>query len=137
MRLDPYLSFDGTCEEAFNLYARCLGGRLGPMFRYEASPMADQVPPEWRGRIMHGSVELPDRILMGGDSPPGTYKEPAGFTLSLQTSSTDEAERVFGQLAEGGKVTMPLQKTFWAARFGMCTDRFGVPWMVNISQSQG
>lgn len=131
MRVDPYLSFNGNCEEAFEHYAQCLGGRLRPLFRYEGSPMAAEVPPEWADRIMHGTLELPDRILMGGDSPPGTYKEPAGFTLSLQMSNADDAERVFGQLAEGGKVLMPLEKTFWAERFGMCIDRFGIPWQVN------
>lgn len=131
MRTDPYLSFDGGCEAALNFYVKCLGGKLGTILRYGESTMADQVPPEWQDRIMHGSVELPGRVLMGADSPPGTYRVPSGFSRSLQMSDTAEAERIFSTLAEGGTIIMPLEKTFWAERFGMLVDRFGVPWQVN------
>jgi PhnB protein len=133
--MDPYLSFDGGCEAAFSLYATCLGGRLGPLFRYAGSPMMDQVPPDWADKVMHGSLELRDRVLMGADAPPGTYQAAQGFSLSLQIANTDEAERVFRELAEGGKVLMPLEKTFWAARFGVLVDRFGIPWQVNCEGS--
>ena len=131
MRMDPYLMFDGTCEAALSLYAKCLAGRMGSVFRYAGSPMMDQVPADWADKIMHASLELPDRVLMGADSPPGTYRKPQGFTLSLQIANTDEAERAFGALAEGATVIMPLEKTFWAERFGVLVDRFGIPWQVN------
>jgi PhnB protein len=130
--MDPYLSFDGGCEAAFSLYAKVLGGQLRPVFRYGGSPMAERVPPEWHDRIMHATLELPaGRVLMGADAPPGTYRAAAGFSLSLQMSDTAEAERVFSALADGGTVIMPLEKTFWAERFGMLVDRFGIPWQVN------
>ena len=80
---------------------------------------------------MHGSVTVGGQVLMGADVAPERYEEPKGFSLSLQIQSTADAERIFKELAEGGAVMMPLEKTFWAARFGMVVDRFGVPWMVN------
>ena len=131
MRLDTYLCFNGDCEAAFRVYSAALGARPGPIFRYAGSPMSDKVPADWQEKIMHGSIELPDRVLMGADSPPGTYEAPRGFTLSLQIKETDEAERVFRVLSEGGRVLMPLEKTFWAERFGVWIDRFGIPWQVN------
>jgi PhnB protein len=131
MRVDTYLTFDGNCAEAFELYARCFGGRLGPMFLYAESPMGAQVPPHWGDKVMHGSVELPDRILMGADAVPGTYETPSGFSLSIQVARVEDAERVWAALCEGGEERMPLQETFWAERFGMCVDRFGIPWQVN------
>ena len=134
MKLDTYLCFNGDCEAAFNVYTAALGGRPGPIFRYAGSPMSDKVPENWQNKIMHGSIELPDRVLMGADSPPGTYEAPRGFTLSLQMKETEKAEQVFRILSEGGKVIMPLEKTFWAARFGVCIDRFGIPWQVNCEE---
>ena len=131
MQLTPYLSFNGECESAFKLYESCLGGKLGELFRYGGSPMADQVPPAWHDKIMHGSVALGDQVLMGGDVPPERYEAPKGFTLSLQIEGVADAERVFGELADGGTVVMPLEQTFWAARFGMLVDRYGIPWQVN------
>jgi PhnB protein len=131
MQMNPYLSFKGDCEAALKFYERCLAGRAGDIFRYGGSPMAEQVPTAWRDKIMHGSMKVGDQTLMGADMLPEQYEEPKGFSLSLQIKSVDEAERVFRELAEGGKVVMPLEKTFWAARFGMLVDRFGVPWMIN------
>ena len=135
MDVHPYLSFKGDCEEAFRLYARCLGGQIGPLFRYGGSPMADQVPADWQDRIMHGSVKIGAQVLMGADEAPGRYEAPKGFTLSLQSKGTAEAERVFNELAAGGHVVMPLEQTFWAARFGMLIDRFGIPWTINCEQA--
>jgi PhnB protein len=130
MQMHPYLSFNGDCEAAFTFYEECLGGKLGPVFRYAESPMAGQVPPDWQNKIMHGSVTIGEQIVMGGDVA-DFYQKPQGFTLSLQLTSTAEAERIFSLLAKDGTVMMPLEKTFWAARFGMVTDRFGIPWMIN------
>ena len=135
MQMNPYLSFDGRCEAAFAFYARCLGGQLGAIFRYGGSPMADQVSADWQDKVMHGSLTVGGQMLMGGDVTPDRYEEPRGFSLSLQITSTAEAERVFHELGRDGKVVMPLEKTFWAERFGMVVDRFGIPWLVNCEGS--
>jgi PhnB protein len=131
MRLDTYLSFDGTCEEAFEQYARCFAGQLGPIARYGGSPMAGDAPDHWADKVMHGSVNILGHVIMGADPPPDRYEAPRGFTLNVQIATVDEAERVFRELSAGGNVIMPLQQTFWAARFGVCVDRFGIPWQVN------
>lgn len=136
MQVNPYLSFNGQCEAAFTHYEQCLGGQLGPIFRYGGSPMADQAPAGWGDKVMHGSVTIGGQVLMGADVTADRYEQPTGFSLSIQTTSTAEAERIFHALGEGGSVLMPLEKTFWAARFGMLVDRFGVPWMVNCEVSE-
>ena len=137
MEITPYLSFKGDCETAFTLYARCLGGEMGPLFRYAGSPMADQAPAGWQNKIMHGSVKIGQLVLMGADMVSDQYQEPKGFSISVQIASTADAERIFGCLAEGGRVMMPLEKTFWAARFGMLVDRFGIPWQLNCEGTDG
>jgi len=136
MQVNPYLSFNGQCEAAFKLYEQCLGGQLGAIFRYGGSPMANQVPPDWQDKVMHGSVTVGQQVLMGGDVAPLGYEEPKGFSLSIQIKDTAEAERIFRELGEGGDVTLPLEKTFWAERFGMLVDRFGIAWMINCDGSE-
>jgi PhnB protein len=131
MQMNPYLSFNGECEAAFKFYEQCLGGQPGPIFRFSGTPMTEHVPADWADKIMHGSITIGNQVLMGADMLPGQYEEPKGFSLSLHTKSTTDAERIFDELAQGGKVVMPLAKTFWAARFGMLVDRFGIPWMLN------
>src|SRR6266851_5304887 len=131
MQLNPHLNFNGQCEEAFKFYQQCLGGTQQTMMTYGDSPMADQVPSEWRDKIIHATLIVGETALMGGDAPPDRYEEPRGFSIGIQINDPTEAERMFHALAENGKVTMPLQQTFWAARFGMLVDRFGIPWMVN------
>ena len=131
MQMNPYVSFKGDCEAAFKLYERCLGGELGMIFRYAGTPLANQVPAEWSDKIMHGSLKVGDQVLMGGDVAPDRYEEPKGFSMSLHIKSTAEAERVFHELAKDGRVVMPLEQTFWSARFGMVVDRFGIPWLIN------
>ena len=131
MQMNPYLSFKGDCEAAFKFYERCLGADIGPMFRYRGSPMADTVPAEWADKIMHGSVAIGGQTLMACDVSPDKYEAPAGFSLSLQMTSAADAERIFGELANGGCVVMPLEKTFWAERFGVVVDPFGVQWLIN------
>jgi PhnB protein len=136
MQVNPYLSFNGQCEAAFKAYEQCLGGQLGPIFRYAGSPMADQVPPDWQDKVMHGSVTVGGQVLMGGDVTPKSYEPPKGFSLSVQITSTAEAERIFHELGKDGTIVMPLEKTFWAARFGMLVDRFGIPWLINCEVSE-
>jgi PhnB protein len=135
MELNAYLSFDGQCEEAFKLYEKCLGGKITFMSTYADSPMAGQVPPDWGKKIMHATLTLEKGVLQGADSTAERYKKPHGFCLSLSTSDVSEAERVFKALAENGTVQMPLEETFWARRFGMLTDQFGTPWMVNCEKA--
>jgi PhnB protein len=131
MQMNPYLNFKGDCEAAFQFYERCLGAKLGPIFRYAGSPMAGEVPAAFQEKIMHGSVTIGDQVLMGADVLPERYEVPKGFSLSLQIKSAEEAERVFRELGEGGEAVMPLAKTFWAERFGVLVDRFGIRWIVN------
>ena len=132
MQITPDLSFRGDCEAAFTFYERCLGGQLGTLFRYAGSPMADRVPSDWSDKVMHGSVTLPGLELNGADvAPDSVYEEPKGFSLSIQIKDVAEAERVFRELAANGTIVMPLEKTFWAERFGMVVDLFGIPWVVN------
>ena len=125
------LAVIGSLLAAFTLYARCLGGQIGELFRYEGSPMANEVPGDWGNKVMHGSVRLADQTLMGADVPPEKYEAPGGFSLSLHMTATADAERIFAELASGGRAVMPLEKTFWAERFGMLVDRFGIPWTIN------
>lgn len=135
MQMHPYLSFQGNCEAAFQFYAQSLGGKLGSIFRYAGTPLAEQVPADWQEKIMHGSVTVGGQVLMGADVAPGSYEEPKGFSLSLQIQGAAEAERVFHALAQNGRVVLPLEKTFWAVRFGMVVDRFGVPWLINAEEA--
>jgi PhnB protein len=131
MQIDPHLSFNGNCEEAFNFYEKTFGGKIEFKITWGESPMAAQTDPEQRNKIMHMSMRIGDRILMGSDSPPQYQGTQQGFDICAGVKDAAEAEKVFNALAEGGKVTMPLAETFWSARFGMLTDRFGIPWMVN------
>lgn len=131
MLMSPYLSFNGNCEAAFKFYEKCFGGQIGEIFRYTGTPMADQVPAEWGNKVMHSTLKVGEQVLMGGDVAPGRYEEPKGFSLSLHLKSTTEGERIFHELGKDGKILVPFEKTFWAARFGMVVDRFGIPWMIN------
>jgi len=131
MQIHTYLLFDGTCGEAFRLYERVLGGKIDFIQTNGESPMADQTPPELRDKVIHVHMTVGDQVLMGSDAPPEHFEKPQGFSVSLGIDDPAEAERVFNALAEGGQVTMPLGKTFWAERFGMLVDRYGTPWMVN------
>jgi PhnB protein len=135
MRMNPYLSFKGDCEDAFTYYEQHLGAELGPIFRYGGSPMAGDVPPDWSDKIMHGTVTIGGQVLMGGDVAPDRYEAPKGFSLSLQIEGPEEARRVYHALSDGGAVVMPLEPTFWAVLFGMVIDRFGIPWLLNCEAS--
>ena len=136
MQLSPNLNINGECEAAFKFYEQCLGGKIQTMMTWGDSPMADQVPSEWRDRIIHASMLVGETSqLGGGDAPPDRYEEPRGLSVTVQIKEPADAERIFNALSEGGTVTMPIEQTFWSARFGMCVDRFGIPWMVNCAQA--
>jgi len=130
MQMIPYLNFAGRCAEAFRFYESILGGKL-EMMTHGETPMADQVPPEMRDLVMHARLITGNAILMGSDALPGHEVQPRDLHIALQLDDPAEAERIFAALAEGGQVSMPIQKTFWAERFGMLVDRYGIPWMVN------
>ena len=131
MEVAPYLNFDGHCAEAFKFYEKTLKGKIVMLSTHGETPMKDQVPPDWQDKVIHARMELGNFVLMGCDAPASHYVKPQGTHVSVSVSSAAEGERIFNALAEGGSVTMPYAKTFWAAGFGMLTDRFGVPWMVN------
>ena len=132
MQVNPYLNFDGKCAEAFRFYEQVLGGRIEMMQTHGESPIADEVPREWRNRVLHARLVVGDEVLMGSDSPPEHYQKPQGLYVSVNVDKAADAQRIFQALAENGTVTMPFEKTFWAAGgFGMLVDRFGTPWMIN------
>jgi PhnB protein len=131
MQLNSYLHFNGRCEEAFKFYEKLLGGKIEAIFPHEGTPAAEHVPPEWRKKIMHARLSVGDQVLMGSDVPPGHYNSPQGFRVNISVKNPADAERIFKALADKGKVTMPLEKTFWAQRFGMVNDQYGTPWMIN------
>lgn len=134
MQLNAYLNFNGQCEAAFKFYERCLGGKLEAMITHGNSPIADQVPPTWKDMILHARLVVDGQVLMGSDSPPERYEKPRGFAVTVGLGDAATAERVFTALSENGSVTMPIQETFWAIRFGMLVDQFGIPWMVNCEK---
>jgi PhnB protein len=135
MPLNAYLLFNGNCEEAFKFYEKCFGGEIVAMMPHTGTPAEKQCPPEWRNKILHARLDIGDQMLLASDCPPDMFHTPQGFSVSLQITDPSEAERLFHALQEGGKVSMPIQKTFWAVRFGMLTDRFGIPWMINCTQA--
>ena len=131
MKMHPYVNFNGDCEDAFRFYEQHLDGQPGPIFRYTGTELAGSVPEDWSNKVMHGSITIGGHVLMGADVRAAQYEGPKGFSLSLQIKSPADAERIFHALADGGNVMMALEKTFWAERFGMVVDRFGVPWLIN------
>jgi PhnB protein len=131
MELSPYLTFNGQCAAAFRFYEQCLGGTIVMMQTHGESPMKDQVPAEWRDKVLHARLVVDNRVLMGCDAPPEHYAPPQGIHVSIGVTAPADAERIFNALADQGKVEMPFQKTFWSPGFGMVVDRFGIPWMVN------
>jgi PhnB protein len=128
--VSAYLLFDGRGEEAVRFYERCLGAKA-EVARYAGTPAEAHVPPEWRDKVLHARLAVGGSDLMASDAPPDRYQKPQGFSVAVQTKDPAEAERVFQALSEGGRVEMPMQQTFWAARFGSLVDRFGVKWMIN------
>lgn len=135
MQLNPYLNFNGQCEAAFKFYEQCLGGKILMVLRHGESPMACDVPVEWRQKISHVRMALGEVLLMGSDAPPDHYQAPQGFSVALVLDTPAEADRIFKALADGGTVQMPIQQTFWALCFGMVVDRFGTPWMISCERA--
>jgi PhnB protein len=135
MKLSPYLMFNGTCEAAINDYQRILGGDIVMMSRFSEAPGGEEIPAEAKNHIMHARLVVDGQTLMASDSHPMMgHSGNHGFSLALNFDDIAHGERVFNDLAEGGSVTMPMQKTFWAERFGMLVDRYGIDWMINCGE---
>ena len=135
MDVVPYLNFDGDCAEAFAFYEKLFDGKITFLMNFGESPMADHVPVEDHGAILHVTLSLPGgRTIQGSDAPGGRYNKPAGFAVSVTLPTVDKAHAVFKELTKGGVETMAIQETFWALAFGMVTDRFGIPWMINVDK---
>jgi PhnB protein len=132
--VQPYLFFGGRCEEALEFYRSAAGAEVQMMMRYNESPEPPQLPECFHEKVMHASFRIGDSVLMASDGRCDGTVNFEGFSLSITVGDEAEAERVFNALAEGGGlVTMPLEKTFWAPKFGMLQDRFGVGWMVSVA----
>lgn len=137
--INPYLSFSGNCEEAFNFYRSVFGGEFLAVNRYSEMPSEAAAPESERDKIMHIALPIgPGQLLMGADRPEGMGPTTPGDNVSISISPDNEGEakRIFDGLSEGGQVTMPLERAFWGSDFGMCTDRYGIHWMVNYNPEQ-
>jgi PhnB protein len=137
--LNPYLNFNGNTEEAFNFYKSVFGGEFVVLQRFRETPEAERIPAADRDKIMHVALPIGNgNILMATDTVESMGQKPVSgdnVSLSLSVGSEEEARKLFGALSVGGKVTMPLEQMFWGY-FGMCTDKFGIQWMVNYDSSQ-
>lgn len=131
MRLNPYLSYDGRCREAFEFYARALGGKIEFMQTFGESSMAATTPLADHGRVMHVTLKIGDQVLQGADAPSEGFTPPAGFCIATHFDDYAAGERAFNALGEHAQIQMPFQATFWAEGFGMLIDQFGTPWIVN------
>jgi uncharacterized glyoxalase superfamily protein PhnB len=131
IKSSPYLTFNGNCREAFRFYEQVLGGRIEIMMTHGESPIASSVPESWHDSILHARLVFGNQVLMGSDAAADRYQPPQGFSVAVSLGTVPDAERVFNALAEDGKVIMPFAPAFWAERFGMAVDRFGIPWIVN------
>ena len=134
MNVQAYINFAGRCEEALAFYKKAIGAEVTSMMRWKESPDADMKgPPGWEEKIMNAAFRIGETHLMADDGMSEATAEFKGMALAIGVADDAEAKRVFTALGEGGKVTMPLAKTFWSSSFGMLTDKFGVPWMVNVA----
>lgn len=132
--VNPYLTFDGNCQEAMEFYKAALNGNLHTM-PFEGSPA--EVPEEHKNRVMHATLTFGSAVIMASDSMPGTpITHGNGNSISIAAADVNEGEGYFNNLSAGGAVIMPYQETFWGAKFGMCVDKFGVQWMVNCELSK-
>lgn len=131
MRINPYLSFKGQCREAFEFYAKTFRGEIAMIMSQGESPMAAELPAASRDLIMHAELHIGDQVLMGADAVEGCGPSQGNGCVTITVDSIDEAERLFAALSAGGTVFMPMAETFWAQRFGVASDRFGTPWMIN------
>ena len=133
MQIEPYLFFEGRCEEAVEFYRKALGAGLVALLRFRDSPDPGMIPPGMEDKVMHACLRIGDTAVMASDGRCEGKPAFQGFSLSLNLADEAQAQRLFHALTEGGQATMPLAETFFAKRFGMVTDRFGVGWMIVVS----
>ena len=136
MQVEPYLFFEGRCEEALEFYRKALGAEVVMVMRYKDSPEPPppgKLPPGSENKVMHATLRIGGTVVMVSDGHGTGQPGFQGFSLTLTVDDVATADRLFGALAEGGQVQMPLTRTFWSPRFGMVTDRFGLMWMVNVA----
>ena len=134
MTINPYLNFNGNCGEAFRFYADVLGGTDLRIMTFRDSPMAAQMAENEKDFVMHARFSTGNVMVMGSDAPGGRYNKPQGYAININVDTPEEAERVFAALSQGGNVGMPMAETFWAKRYSMFTDQFGINWMLNLSK---
>ncbi|MWB95564.1 VOC family protein [Flavobacterium sp. GA093] len=139
--VNPYLIFNGNCEEAFLFYKSVFGGEFPYIGKFKDMPADENTPKlseEDANRVMHVSLPIGETILMGSDcnEQSGEVKFGDNFSISINVESTEEADRIFNGLSDGGSPFMPMSKTFWGAYFGMLVDKFGIGWMVNFDETQ-
>ena len=136
MSLNPYLSFDGNCREAFDFYRSVFGTEFRVLSTFAEAPDDMEVPDADKDKVMHASLPIGSSVLMGSDSPAGPPVVVGNnFSISLATEDREESDKLIGKLSDGGAVTMPMQDTFWGSYFGTCTDRFGINWMISYDLS--
>ncbi len=133
MKVEPYLSFEGSCEEAIEFYRKALGAEVTMLVRFRESPDPEMCRPGVEDKVAHASLRIGDNTIMASDGRCEGHPAFRGFSFSLSLTDVAEAERLFAALSDGGQVQMPLTKTFWSPLFGMVADRFGVSWMINVT----
>jgi PhnB protein len=137
MQLNTYLNFNGNCEQAFRFYEQYLGGKVTMLMRYSEQPDPQNVPPGTENLVLHARMELGGTFLLGSDMPPGRQQPMRSVYLTLSIDTSEEAERVYKLLSDGGEIFMPIQETFFAHRFAMFRDKFGTSWMILHGRPQG
>lgn len=130
MKLHTYLNYGGNCQQAFRFYEQHLGGKITMMMTHGQQPNPAQVAPEQKNAIMYAQMEIGETTIMGSDVPPERFQPMRSVYLSLSAGSTEEAERIYALLSDGGEIFMPMEETFFAFRFGMLRDKFGTSWMI-------
>ncbi|HEU0084066.1 MAG TPA: VOC family protein [Bradyrhizobium sp.] len=130
MQVNPYLYYNGNCEAAFRYYEQAIGAKIEVLMTHESAPPEMQTPDDWKKKIMHGRFTVDGEVIMASDAMPGHFQKPQGFAVTLTVENLPDAEEKFKALSDGGAVNMAFTPTFFAKGFGMCTDKFGIPWMV-------
>jgi len=132
MKAYPYIFFDSNCREAFAFYEKLGIGKVTEMISNKDAPPGQEYDPARADNIMHATLTIGDTLLMASDMPPNWYSKPQSFNIHLTVPDAAKADTLFAALKDGGEVQMPLEKTFWAERFGACVDRYGIPWMISV-----
>jgi PhnB protein len=134
MHVQPYLNFDGRCDEALEFYKKALGAKVGMLMRFKDAPDKSMITPGSENKVMHSQVQVGDTTVLMSDGRCTGEANFHGIALALSVDSEAEADKIFAGLADGGQVQMPLGKTFFSPRFGMLSDKFGVAWMIIVAQ---